>query len=437
MYENNLWITRKLLSFAQSSSTSNARALTEIFVYNFYTMPRIRRNETSERATRPSTANYDSITDLRRRCDEEGLPSDGRRTTLVARLQQHAARNSSSAAPNAFVAQSTDIHTPATQFSALLTDAQLAQIESIVSKSVERSAVEIATNAARAAVQAMTSSSTIQSHPSAETAAPSASSDVWTNQITVVPDVSSPNPLTQLDQAQTTIPYGHGAHDIPAAYVKQIQSGEFFDLSKLLPNKFATATEDEPLILTLENSALKVKKSSPASQKITSIEQWTTAFTIYMSALTHKFPSRSQDLLQYMSLIRHAAQTHQGLGWCVYDHKFRRKAALNPSLKWSEIDQQLWLLIFTISPETLRREYPLFSNGPKPKNSNSSGAAKRGINTSNDFNKEGTCMYNPCLYSHTCNKCTGPHPGFKCGEHPSNESSHASKQSHKSSKSKH
>ncbi len=128
-------------------------------------MPRIRRNETSERATTPSIANYDSITDLHRRCDEEGLPSDGRRTTLVARLQQHAARNSSSAAPNASVTQSTDLHTPATQFSALLTDAQLAQIESIVSKSVERSAVEIATNAARVAVQAMISSSTIQSHP--------------------------------------------------------------------------------------------------------------------------------------------------------------------------------------------------------------------------------------------------------------------------------
>ncbi len=46
-------------------------------------------------------------------------------------------------------------------------------------------------------------------------------------------------------------------------------------------------------------------------------------------------------------------------------------------------------------------------------------------------------MYNPCLYSHACNKCTGPYPGFKCGERPSNESSHASKQSHKSSKSKH
>ena len=34
-----------------------------------------------------------------------------------------------------------------------------------------------------------------------------------------------------------------------------------------------------------------------------------------------------------MSLIRHAAQTRSGLGWCVYDHKFPCKAALKPGLK--------------------------------------------------------------------------------------------------------
>ena len=96
-----------------------------------------------------------------------------------------------------------------------------------------------------------------------------------------------------------------------------------------------------------------------------------------MGVLTSKLPGRSQELLQYMSLIRHAAQTHRGLDWCIYDHKFRRKAALNATLKWSEIDQQLWLCIFTVSPEILRREYPLFSNGPQP--TTSSGAVRGGI----------------------------------------------------------
>lgn len=66
-----------------------------------------------------------------------------------------------------------------------------------------------------------------------------------------------------------------------------------------------------------------------------------------------------------MSLIRYAARTHRVLGWCVYDHKFRQKGSLNQSLNWSDIDQQLWLIIFTVSPDVLRRENPLFHHGPK------------------------------------------------------------------------
>ncbi|CAB4017097.1 Hypothetical predicted protein, partial [Paramuricea clavata] len=336
-------------------------------------MPRQQRNGTNQRRqTRSGTGDDDSIASLRRRCEEEGISSGGRRQTLIARLQQHTTENVPSATPSTSVETSTVSSTLATQSPALLTDAQLAQIRSIVSESVERSAAEIATNAARAAVQAMTSS-TAQSHPAVLTEIPSASSDVLRSQPSAVPDVSTVD-LTQFAQAEPATPYGHGAHDIPASYVKQIQSGEFFDLSKLLPSSFPTAADDEPVVFTLENSVLKVKKS-PATQKITSIEQLTTAFTSYMSVLTHKFPTRSQDLLQYLSLIRHAAQTHRGLGWCVYDYKFRRKAALNPLLKWSEIDQQFWLLIFTTSAENLKREYPLFSNGPQ--NINSSGGAKR------------------------------------------------------------
>ncbi len=97
---------------------------------------------------------------------------------------------------------------------------------------------------------------------------------------------------------------------------------------------------DEPIILTLEK-VIKAKKASQPTDRITDIEQWTTAYTLFMSVMTHQFPGRAQELLQYMSLIRHAAQTHRGLGWCIYDHKFRCKAAFNPSLDWSIIDQQL------------------------------------------------------------------------------------------------
>ena len=76
-----------------------------------------------------------------------------------------------------------------------------------------------------------------------------------------------------------------------------------------------------------------------------------------------------------MEIIRHAAKAHGGLGWCIYDHKFRHKAAASPTLSWANIDMQLWLRIFTASSTQLREDYSLFSNGP----SNKAGAARDAI----------------------------------------------------------
>ena len=76
----------------------------------------------------------------------------------------------------------------------------------------------------------------------------------------------------------------------------------------------------------------KGQKASQPTSKITNIEQWTTAFTTYMSVMTRQFPGRAQELLNCMSLIRHAAQTHRGLGWCIYDHKFDVKLLSIPVL---------------------------------------------------------------------------------------------------------
>ena len=96
-----------------------------------------------------------------------------------------------------------------------------------------------------------------------------------------------------------------------------------FDLSKLLPKNLSLHDEEDNLVLSLENSVVKVSKKSKqtASTPITDIEQWTTAFTSYMSVLIDKLPTRSQELLQYVSLIRYAACGHKGLGWAIYDFK--------------------------------------------------------------------------------------------------------------------
>lgn len=71
---------------------------------------------------------------------------------------------------------------------------------------------------------------------------------------------------------------------------------------------------------------------------ITNIEEWTTAFTAYMTVIIDEHPIRAAELLEHLSLIRYAAKYHRGLGWSVYDIKFHQEAAAKNSIKWSVIE---------------------------------------------------------------------------------------------------
>ena len=389
-------------------------------------MPPVRRGRSRENANGENSSHNstDDTASLRRQCAEKGLPSNGRRNTLISRLQQHAATN----------ANSSSTSSQADEAGPQLSASQLAQIESIVTRSVEQSVAEIATNAARAAVQAMHNNSAPQNV--AGDRAPVVSEEIEDGTGDFILQ-NTTNNAVQSDSPPNNVPYGNGFHEVPAAYVKKIQSGEFFDLSKLLSKNMSLDNQpQEDIILTLDNSVIKARKASQSTTKITNIEQWTTAFTTYMSVVTHMYPTRAQELLQYMSMIRHAAQTHPGLGWSIYDHKFRSKAAHNPSLNWAMIDQQLWLMIFTTSPHILAQQFPIFSNGPQRQAS--SGGERGGF--CHQYNGKAHCFRQPCAYRHMCNKCNGPHPGCLCPsvqpQSVENEE-RTSKRDHKSSRSKH
>ena len=320
-------------------------------------MPPVRRKNSTARQGAESV-NEPSLNDLRQQCRDKGLSDQGRKNTLIARLQQHASTSSSEScnvntATGAAIRVGTisqseqptieTISTPLenSSESPLLNNAQLAHIQSIITQTVQQSVNDIATNAARAAVQAM-----------ASTPVPTPTSDAHQSELldnaTAIlqtgPEMQHGSPPI-LPAPTTCLPYGKSFHDVPASYVKKIQSGEFFELSKLLPKNLFNATDEQPVMLTLENSVIKVKPANQSTTTVTDIEQWTTAFTTYMSVFTHAFPNRTQELLQYMSIIRHAAHRHKGVGWCIYDVKFRRKAALDQSINWSELDQQLWLIL--------------------------------------------------------------------------------------------
>lgn len=130
-------------------------------------------------------------------------------------------------------------------------------------------------------------------------------------------------------------------HELPAMLVKDVFSGEFMNLSKLWLRNFNSLEplHDEPLTLTVENvdnSVIRVNKAEATS--ITNIQGWTSAFTAHMSVIISKHQNRAAELLEYLCLNHYTAKYHRVKGWCVYDVKFRQKAAASNSITWSVID---------------------------------------------------------------------------------------------------
>lgn len=343
---------------------------------------------------------------LQELCRRNGLSALGRRTALEKRLKDAGtavAAQTDDSQPQNHPNQPPNPLNEQRANPAAFTDEQISQISRLVQDSVASAAREIAREAARAATEA--SQTMNRSNPGISTTSGSQEQQ------------QAGQSLQVNDGLLSTLPCQHAApfEEIPASYVKDIQSGEFFDLSKLLPKNLSLHDENDNLTLSLDNSVIKVSKKSGASTSITDIEQWTTAFTTYLSVFSDKFPLRSQELLQYLSLIRYAARVHKGLGWVIYDYKFRQKASKNKSLVWSTIDSQLWLTLFTVPPAVLREEYPLFSKGPS-----SSSANSRGSYTGICFvyNRAGSCTRHRCRYRHICNRCDGAHPGCECPSFP-------------------
>ncbi|KAK3753047.1 hypothetical protein QZH41_010019 [Actinostola sp. cb2023] len=339
------------------------------------------------------------VKDLRELCHRNGISSTGIRSALVQRLNGLTGV-SPAIEPDSQEGQAVAVGTsqPGSQPSAVFTDGQIHVLKTLIERTVKETSRDIASEAARAAVDAIRSSNmatNILQEP-ADQASHAAQ------------QITAPTSGIGITSLHTCTP----SHDLPASYVRDIQSGEFFDLSKLLPKNLSlyNVNDDENLTLSLDNSVIKVVKRRATTAAITEIEQWTTAFTVYMSVFTVKYPLRAQELLQYVTLVRYAARVHTGMGWAIYDHKFRQKSGLDKSVLWSTIDQHLWLTIFTVAPSVLREEYPLFKQGPH--SSVPSGGVK---GTCHKFNRTGFCDKSSCQYRHTCSKCGGSHPECECG----------------------
>ncbi|CAG2232652.1 unnamed protein product [Mytilus edulis] len=140
------------------------------------------------------------------------------------------------------------------------------------------------------------------------------------------------------------------AFNVSQSIREKIVKSEFIDLGILLTNNTQQATQK----LVFRGGEFIVQTEN-MQNKIGSIDQWTSAFIIFVSVYCTVHSGRLQELLKYMSVVRLGAKRNpNNLGWKLYDEQFRLRKALDPASSWAIVDPELWLLYMADSSGTQR-----------------------------------------------------------------------------------
>ena len=200
-----------------------------------------------------------------------------------------------------------------------------------------------------------------------------------------------------------------GAEDIsshvPTQLCKKIWAHEYINISLLLKGSVELQDLFSSGVVHLTGKGhLEARPVVNTKDKVTSIEKWTDAFLIFASIYLKRFPSKTQEILQYMNIIREAASRSATFTWRSYDEQFRLRQESEVE-SWGKINSDLWLRLMTSSTVTA----PQAST-----TSNTSSTSKldptRVIGTCFDFN-DGFCPRFYCKFKHVCSNCNNPNHG--------------------------
>ena len=207
--------------------------------------------------------------------------------------------------------------------------------------------------------------------------------------------------------------------NVPADLKTKIIEGKCVDLSLLLAKSLLEKEEDDLLGVNDEGRVVKKKERKPKSDL--TIDQWTTAFMVYMSVYLQHHDNELQPMLAYQEMVRGLAREHRGDAWARYDLEFRSRKEADPTRSWRTIDNQLWLQLFTQSPKEHITELKAKVSGNSQKSPHTYPAI------CHYFNKAQGCRRQNCEYSHRCSVCKSRnHPATLCTAKKDRESTQSS-----------
>lgn len=189
----------------------------------------------------------------------------------------------------------------------------------------------------------------------------------------------------------------------------KIWANDYVELGSLLP-KIESKSRSKPLVV--ENLGTFGKSPQLAvednSKEIKSMDQWVSAFTIFMAIYCEKFKDAAPALLKYMNIVRDIAKRKGD--WLEYDIEFR-KTKCQFKVSWANIHHELWLL------NMLKEKHDIYKTDvhQTPVNSyiNNNLVPMVPIGYCRRFHEGSACQL-PCRYNHKCYKCNRLHPANRC-----------------------
>jgi hypothetical protein len=190
----------------------------------------------------------------------------------------------------------------------------------------------------------------------------------------------------------------------------KIWANQYINFGQLLPEE---ENFDKPTTITVERNMFNKPQLAfqEHSKKIKTLDQWITAFSIYMTIYCQKYQDAVGDLMKYMETVREIARDDGQ--WLKYVQKFR-KSKCQLRVSWANMHQELWLKAMHKTPDLTQE----IINGTVQQNVHVGGQNCSNVQRIPNgycvrYHTNNFCQL-PCRYTHKCYVCTKLHSASKC-----------------------
>lgn len=163
---------------------------------------------------------------------------------------------------------------------------------------------------------------------------------------------------------------------LTAAVRTRVQNGEFVEMESMLLGYGGISSSDG-----------RPSKDGEDKRKVAlTLQQWQSAFHVYMSCVIEKHPEEARGLIKYIDNIQRLYDLKSD--WLGYDRRFRaHRASLPLVYPWEKLCSDLFLTSMAARPSGLRTS-----------------SVKR-VNTCFDFNDGACARGTACPFHHKCRQC--------------------------------